>query len=125
MSRTPTWALMLAPGMAMVSGLAYTLGDPRRTASPSFDAAKALFPMQTWGVIFLVGAAFCTIALAARSAKLMAISLWGGGAMYLWWAANFAVAALASPEASLVAWAPYTMVAIFHYIVAYRIWVRA
>lgn len=124
MSKTPAWALLLAPGLATVNGLAYTFGDPQRTAAPSFDAAKSLFPMHVWGVIFLAGAVVCIIAIGIRNPTMMAAALWIGGLLYLWWAVNFAIAGLQSPQASLVAWAPYTVVVIFHWIVAYHIWVR-
>lgn len=124
LSRHPTWALLVAPALALNSGLGYALGNSSRTATPTFDAAKAVMPIQAWGVVFLCSGVLCLGAFLAQSVDGMAIALWLQGTLHLWWGANFAVQALTHTEASLVAWGPWTMLAVFHWVVAHRIWIE-
>src|SRR5689334_4135918 len=72
--------------LAAVMGLAYLLGDPQRTASPSFAYAKSIAPMHVWGVVFLVGAVAVGSAAFLRDGAALALALFVGGSMFAWWA---------------------------------------
>jgi hypothetical protein len=115
----PRPLLLPYPALALVMGLAYLLGDPERTATPSFAPAKAVAPMHVWGVLFLTG--FVVLMIGLTNARLMAIALWIGGTMYVWWGACFALAALTDPRASATGWAVHGVVAAAHYTAAWRV----
>lgn len=110
--------------MAAVSGLSYLLGDPERTASPSFEMAKSLMSMHAWGWVFLAGLAAEMVAVVTASNVLVAATFWVGGLIYLWWSVCFGIQAMQSPLSSLTAWAPYLVVTIFHWRMAYGLWMR-
>jgi hypothetical protein len=110
--------------MAAVSGLSYLLGDPIRTSSPNFEMAKSLMSMHAWGWVFLAGLFAETVAIIVASNVPVAITFWVGGLIYLWWSVCFGIQAVQNPTASLVAWAPYMVVAIFHWRMAYGLWMR-
>lgn len=112
------------PTLAAIMALSYLLGDESRTSSPSFDPAKAIAPMHVWGVVFLVGVAVLAAALIAGNPRTVATGLFAGGAIYTWWSACFALAALVDPQASLTGWAVYATIAYAHYYAAWRIWTR-
>lgn len=122
MSRVPKPVLMTGPALAGVMGLAYSLGDPSRTQSSSFDAAKDVAPMHVWGIFFLVGCFVMGMAIAVDNYRLLAIAMWVGGAMYVWWASCFGLQAMTDPDASLVAWALYAIIAMIHFVVATLAW---
>jgi hypothetical protein len=108
----PRPLLLPYPALALVMGLAYLLGDPERTNTPSFAPAKAVAPMHVWGLLFLAG--FVVLMIGLTNARLMAIALWIGGTMYVWWGACFALAALTG-------WAIHGVVAAAHYTAAWRV----
>lgn len=114
--------LIAGPCLAGIIGLAYTLGDASRTAAPSFDAAKSVASMHTWGWVFLAGAVVMGAALLTRNQKVLSVSLFIGGTLYSWWGACFAIQALTDDQSSLVAWALYAVVAMIHFIIAVRCW---
>lgn len=117
------------PLLALVIGLAYVLGDPRRTATPSFNTARELAHslgattdgIQLFGVFFLMGAVVMATTLITDSPRVMATALTIGGFMYVWWGALFAISAIVETRASLTGWAIYAFVAYGHFINAYRI----
>lgn len=123
MSRVPKPVLMTGPALAGVMGVAYSFGDASRTQSSSFDAAKDVAPMHVWGIFFLVGCFVTATAIAIDNYTLLAVAMWIGGAMYAWWASCFALQAMTDPDASLVAWALYAVIATLHFIVATLAWV--
>lgn len=121
--KTNPLVLLVGPSLSMVMGLAFVLGDPARTTVPTFDAAKSIAPLHVWGIMFLVAAGLSFAALSTRSLFWLAVSLWIGGGLYLWWAACFAVQAVINPLASLNAWAAYGVIAFLHFLVAQRAWI--
>lgn len=133
MNRTPRAVLALAPALAGVLGLAYTFGDAGRTTSTSFNAAKDLArelfpstqPMHVWGMFFLAGCGVMSVAIGLNHYKTLSVAMWVGGLMYVWWASCFALSAIQDPAASLVAWALYLVVAVFHFMISHRAWVSA
>jgi hypothetical protein len=89
------------PALAVWIGLAYLLGDPQRTESPSFAAAKLLAPMHVWGVLFLFGGVVLTLAMLVDDKRLLSWALFAGGFIFTWWAVMFGYAAATDPRASL------------------------
>lgn len=105
-------------------GTAYLVGDPERTATPSFRAAQTLAPMQWWGLIFLAGAAAMTVTALTRLERALAVAFFIGGAIYSWWGSLFAVSIASDPRASLVAPVLYLFIGFVHFAGAWRIYVR-
>lgn len=95
------WLLAPFPILAGWMGCAYVFGDPIRTSSPSFAAAKTLWSMQTWGLIFLAGAAVMALCLILDDKQWLSRSLFVGGFIFTWWAALFGYTAYTDPKASL------------------------
>lgn len=110
---------LLVPFIALAAwiGCAYTFGDPARTSTPSFGAARDLATMQTWGVVFLAGAAVLWLSMFLNE-RLMRAALFVGGVIYVWWAALFALSAAQDPKASLVSPALYGFLAAIHFLAA-------
>jgi hypothetical protein len=121
---TPRSVLYTGPALAGVMGLSYLFGSAPRTASTSFNAAKAVAPMHVWGVVFLVGCVTMTIGLISRNQRALAVAYFIGGVMYAWWGSCFLLQALTDPHASFVAWALYAIVSMTHFVVAQRCWVH-
>ncbi|MDN4173909.1 hypothetical protein QWY28_13190 [Nocardioides sp. SOB77] len=118
----PRPLLSLCPGLASVMGLAYLTGDPARTASQSFAAARQVAPMTTWGLLFLTGALVLAAALLAGHRHALAWALFIGGGIYSWWAICFAASALHDPTASATAWAIHGFISASHYLAAWAVW---
>jgi hypothetical protein len=74
--------------------------------------------MHVWGVVFLAGAVAVGLALASRSSRLLAASLYVGGVIFTWWACCFAVAAFQDPLASLTGWAVHGFIAATMFLAA-------
>lgn len=108
--------------LAGIIGASYVFGSPQRTATSSFMFAKTIAPVPVWGLVFLAGAVAVSAAIAARSPRLIAASLWIGGAICCWWSVCFAISALRYPDASLVGWALYGYVASVMWMSAYLAW---
>lgn len=109
------------PVLAAVTGLAYMFGARARTPSHSFDVARSIAPLQTWGLLFAAGAVVLSVALIVDNRRLTANALFIGGAIYTWWASLFAIATVTEPTASLVGWAVWGFVAFAHYVAAWRV----
>jgi len=110
--------------LAAVMGLAYLLGDPQRTSSPSFAYAKSVAPMHVWGVVFLVGAVAVGSAALLRDGTALAFALFVGGCIFAWWASCFLVSALSDPAASLTGWAIHGFIAFTLYRAALEVRLR-
>lgn len=95
------WLLAPFPALAAWIGLAYLLGDPRRTASPSFAVAQHIAPMHVWGLMFLLGGVVLTLAILIDDKQLLSRALFAGGFIFTWWACLFGYAAATDPKASL------------------------
>jgi hypothetical protein len=91
------------PILAGAQGLAYTLGDPARTNTPSFEAAKHLLPMRMWGVVFLGLALVMVVGYAMRSRDVTVFVLFSAAMAYSMWSGAFWVALLTVDDASLMA----------------------
>lgn len=118
----PRTTLVPFPALAAVMGLAYLLGDPGRTSSQSFVAAKSVATMPTWGLVFLAGAITLMATLLVHGHRqVLAASLFIGGALYSWWAACFAMSALHDPAASATAWAIHGFISASHYLAAWAV----
>lgn len=109
------------PALAAWIGLAYTLGDPRRTASPSFAAAQSIAPMHVWGAMFLLGSVVLTFALLLDDKKLLSKALFAGGFIFTWWAALFGYSAATDPNASLTGPAIHGTLGLLQFIGAWWI----
>lgn len=97
-------------------GCAYMFGDPGRTATPSFAAARDLAPIQTWGVMFVIGAAVLVVAMFVTDDGVPQWALVIGGGIYLWWAVLFFFTITQDERASLNAPALYGFIAAIHFI---------
>lgn len=114
--------------LALVLGLVYLLGDTGRTMSPSFATARYVgsvvnpgAPMHVWGLVFLSGFVCIGGSLIRWRRRLLSLSLFLGGTLYVWWAAAFLISGFLDPRASLSVWATYAMIAFVHYAASYLI----
>lgn len=119
----PRIVLTPFPALAAVMGMAYLIGDPSRTSSQSFVAAKSVAAMPTWGLVFLAGAISlsCALLLSKGHRQTLAVGLFIGGVIYSWWAACFAMSALHDPAASATAWAIHGFISASHYLAAWAV----
>jgi hypothetical protein len=99
-------------------GCAYVFGDPVRTSTPSFAAARELAPMPVWGVMFLIGAATLAVAIVVHDDRLPRWALAIGGVIYIWWGLLFLLTVLRDERASLNAPALYGFIAFIHFLAA-------
>lgn len=99
-------------------GCTYMFGDPIRTSTPSFAAAKSIAPIEHWGVMFLIGAVVLTAAMFLHSHHVPQWALIIGGAIYTWWAFLFLFTVLRDERASLNAPALYGFIAAIHFLAA-------
>lgn len=119
---TMRWLAVLSPGVAFALGLGNILGDPIRTSVSTFDAAKAIAPMDDWGWVFMALGIFTVLTWFARQ-EWFAVALWANGLMHAWWATCFALAAMHDIHASMNAWVPYAGLTVMHFVGAQRVWV--
>lgn len=99
-------------------GCTYLFGEPIRTATPSFAAARGIAPLEHWGVMFLIGAVVLTAAMFVRNHHVPQSALIIGGAIYTWWAFLFLFTVLRDERASLNAPALYGFIAAIHFLAA-------
>lgn len=118
----PRLMLLPYPLLAVAMGLGYLLGDERRTAGQSFRAAKSVAPMDTWGVMFLLGALALTLALLTAHRHALGAALFVGGAIYSWWSLCFLLSALNDPGASVAAPAVHGFISAMHYLAGWAVW---
>lgn len=116
------WLLVPFPALAGVMGLAYLFGDPGRTSTQSFVAARDIATLHQWGYLFLLGAAVTSILLVLDRRTALSWALWFGGAIFTFWATLFAISAATDPRASLTGWAVHGTIASQHFIAAW--WIR-
>lgn len=105
--------------LALWIGLAYRYGSPVRTATESFDTARDIAQVSTWGLAFLVGGVVMAAGLFHQRLQVFAFMI--GGGVYILWGLFFAEAASA-PTASLTGWALYAFIGFTHYLAAWRIY---
>lgn len=115
------WMLLPFWVLALAMGLGYLLGGPERTAAPAFGAAKAIMPIQAWGVMFLLGALAIGVNSLINRRRGVARALLLGGAIYLWWGVLFGIAAVNDPRASLNGFWVYAFIAFCHWLAKYRV----
>jgi hypothetical protein len=82
--------LVVYPVFSLAVGLSYILGDPHRTASPSFDAVRDVMPMQSWGWVFVGLTALKALAWVSGRRRLMILALCVGLGISAGWAFGFA-----------------------------------
>lgn len=111
---------LLVPFIVLAAwlGCGYLFGAPVRTATPSFASARAIAPMDLWGVMFLAGAVVLTAAMFLRDHRVPQWALVIGGAIYTWWAFLFLFTVLRDERASLNAPALYGFIAAIHFLAA-------
>lgn len=106
---TPGTRMMLwvYPLVTLLYGFIYSFQSPDRMMSGSFEQAKAIASMRTWGLIFLTVAALkiaCILVGGQRwhhhrdDAYIFMMCL--GGALYSTWGFLFLISAADSPTAS-------------------------
>jgi hypothetical protein len=83
-------------------GLAYLLGDPARTATPTLLAIGDVLPIRAWGAAFLSFAVVLIVGYAMRSRDVTIFVLWMGFAAFGVWGIIFAVVVFTVPDTSLV-----------------------
>lgn len=116
------WSLLLPfPVLAVIIGLAYCFGSPNRTMSSSFSTAKSIAPLESWGLLFLFGGFFLTVAMLLRDLRMMSFGLFIGGMIYTWWGTLFLISAMTDLNASLTGWAIYGFLAFVHYAGFWRL----
>lgn len=100
-------------------GLSLLLGSPTRTSSPSYSVAKALMPIDAWGLLFITGAVVCWTAcgLGRRGAVLVAF----GAGIHGFWALQLLRAAMWDQRAALTGIVVYTWLAVLHVHVGQQI----
>lgn len=126
----PTWAddrskkfvfrPLILPYLALPLwlGLGYTLGDPARTATPSFEQAKLLTSIEHWGWMFLAGAAVIAATMWMADTLYLRIALFIGAFIYTWWGVLFFIGTLNIPNSSVNAAALYWFIAFAHFVAA-------
>lgn len=94
----------------------YTLGDPDRTATPSFDVIREVLPggIRTWGFVMFGLAVIEVAALISRRRLWFVFALCVGFGCYISWAFGFLVAALTVESASLSGPGVWLFVALCH-----------
>lgn len=117
----PRWFLIPFATLAGWFGLAYVVGDPRRTMNPAFAVAKTMLTVPHWGIMFIIGFVFITTAMLLGRSDLMAVALFLGGVMFTWWSLVFAAAALQDPRASATAPAIHGFIATMHFFAAWLV----
>jgi len=118
--------------MDIAIGLLLLLGPSARTASPSFSVAKAIMPVQAWGVLFIVLGHTLLVAVQIgremvreRDPKALArdIRLYSrvsyairviGPTLFVMWATMFVVAAIEAPAAGFAGIPTYLFLAFRH-----------
>lgn len=118
----PGWALLATVFPAFDVGFAYALGDPIRTASPTFETAKSVAPMWAWGVLFLLVGVATLVSMLFDHAGALAFSLGTAGMVWSWWAITSAISIVTQPAASLSAPGIYAFIAFVCYVIAYLTW---
>ena len=113
--------LLVFPFLAAWFGLAYVFGGPARTSAPSFDAAKWVMSIPQWGAVYLTGALILSLAVAFREPVLIAVALFLGGFIYVFWSVLFAIAAFQDPRASLTGSGIHLAIAFFHFLGCSRV----
>lgn len=106
--------LVVYPTFSLLLGLAYALGDPARTATPSFDAIRGVAPLQVWGCFFILLGSMETAAWLTHRRKYMILALCVGFAAFTAWAVGFLIALLTVPNAALTGPVVWGFVAIAH-----------
>lgn len=77
------------PVFSGLVGLSYFLGDPDRTASPSFDFAREIMPIRAWGLVFLALTATKVFALITHNRRVMIVALCAALGAYITWTLFF------------------------------------
>lgn len=118
--------LLMVPSIALAGwiGSSYVLGDPERTATPSFTTAQFLAPMWAWGVLFLTGAVTLSFTAILGEPRLIGAALFIGGIIYTWWGSLFAITTLVDSRASLTGPAIYYFIGLVHFTGAWRMYTR-
>lgn len=102
-------------------GVALMVSNPRRERSAAYTVARAVMPVQVWGVLFTLLAATVLAALLLRKTgryrafKRMAdFTRLAGPALYTFWGVTFFIAAVTQTSASFVAVGAYLYLAYRH-----------
>lgn len=106
--------LVVYPLFSCYVGGAYVLGDPARTATPSFDAMRREMPLHAWGWFFIALAVLEALAWALGSQRLMIVALCCGFGVSLCWAFGFAWSLAITTNASLTGPVIWCFVAVAH-----------
>lgn len=96
-------SIMVLPAYPIVfywSGLFLLFQGASRTSSPAFDAAKWVFPIHTWAVVFLTIAAFETWALLTHRRVAFKYLLVAGCSVTCFWLGLILCSAFASSVVS-------------------------
>lgn len=102
--RAPTAGARIAvwtfPALTLWLGLGYLLGDPTRFDSGAFEAAQQVWPMRTWGLVFIAVAVVKVGCLALNRPRWYVGAMCLGMGLYVWWAFLFAASFFTDPRVS-------------------------
>lgn len=104
-------------------GLSLLFSSPLRTSSPAFRAAKAVMPLDAWGVLFLLGGFVC--AIAARHGRWGAALVGAGAGIHTFWTVTLLQSAMLDQRAALTGIVVYGWLALLHLTSAIRLARRA
>lgn len=117
--------LLGAIALPLGMGCTLLLSDPQRYASPTFAVAKTLTgglpwlaPMAWWGLLMLVGAVVLTAGTVLGDLDTLRLGLVIGAGFWGFWAAQYLLAGLVSPVASLAAPWIYLSITLTHIALA-------
>lgn len=99
-------------------GFGYMLGDPQRTLTPSFDQARQITDISTWGWLFLIGALCLALTMWIPDSLYLRMSLFVGGVIHSWWGFLFFINIFNSHHSSLNAPICYWFLAYSFFIAA-------
>lgn len=101
---------LLALGVAM----AYIFGDPARTATPSFDVAREVMTIRSFGYIFLFVAALEILGMALKTELFYIVGLAIGLGVSFGWGLFFVGSIIFTDDASLVSPLLWSFVGLAH-----------
>lgn len=112
LSEVVIWCLPVTLGLI---GLVYVFGDDWRTENAAYDVPKAILPIEAWGLLFLVVAAFeVFVHLQRRVNWMIAAKCLGAGLCLVWAMMLGASLILHADEAPIVFPVLFLTVAFYH-----------
>jgi hypothetical protein len=92
--------LWVYPLVTLLYGSLYMFQSPARLQSGAFELAKGLWPLRTWGLIFLCVAALKIACILVGTGRAYIAMMCLGAGLYTWWGVLFLGSAVTNHTAS-------------------------